>query len=267
MRTARRDGERSRHATESPRSTHRRFLERPRRLVTPRWVLASAGRWSGAVRYFTSGVHGPCGSKRKGNWLSRKWEAKLSRAEVGVARSRAEERSPALLFGTAVADTSPHPKPRTIVQTPGYSHDRFRVSLQLTLVTRFVDTERHTACGQRPLRCLHHRRRHRRTHHRVLARDSREVGRRPRRQDEARQRRNPFTTAHLSWVIDDRFHRVVSIRGEEAAALAAESHRSAIDLIETIVRAKASTATSKHSTAFCSQGMKGGDDPKKKWLR
>lgn len=43
-----------------------------------------------------------------------------------------------------------------------------------------------------------------------------------------------FTTAHLAWVIDDRFTRVASIRGDEAAKLAAESHQSAIDLIEAI---------------------------------
>jgi len=45
-----------------------------------------------------------------------------------------------------------------------------------------------------------------------------------------------FTTAHLAWVIDDRFSRVASIRGDEAAQLAAESHKSAIDLIEQIVK-------------------------------
>ncbi len=45
-----------------------------------------------------------------------------------------------------------------------------------------------------------------------------------------------FTTAHLAWVLDDRFGRVASVRGDEAAQLAAESHRSAIDLIEEIAR-------------------------------
>jgi glycine/D-amino acid oxidase-like deaminating enzyme/nitrite reductase/ring-hydroxylating ferredoxin subunit len=40
-----------------------------------------------------------------------------------------------------------------------------------------------------------------------------------------------FTTAHLAWVLDDRFSRLVSVRGEDAARLAADSHRSAIDLI------------------------------------
>jgi len=45
-----------------------------------------------------------------------------------------------------------------------------------------------------------------------------------------------YTTAHLAWVLDDRFHRVASIRGEETARLAAESHRAAIDLIGDIVK-------------------------------
>jgi glycine/D-amino acid oxidase-like deaminating enzyme/nitrite reductase/ring-hydroxylating ferredoxin subunit len=45
-----------------------------------------------------------------------------------------------------------------------------------------------------------------------------------------------YTTAHLAWVIDDRFSRLASVRGDEAAKLAAASHRSAIELIEAIVR-------------------------------
>ena len=44
-----------------------------------------------------------------------------------------------------------------------------------------------------------------------------------------------FTTAHLAWEIDDLFSHVVSVRGAEVAKLAAQSHRSAIDLIEEIV--------------------------------
>jgi glycine/D-amino acid oxidase-like deaminating enzyme/nitrite reductase/ring-hydroxylating ferredoxin subunit len=42
------------------------------------------------------------------------------------------------------------------------------------------------------------------------------------------------TTAHLSWVIDDRFGRVASIRGDEVARAAANSHRDAIAAIEHI---------------------------------
>jgi glycine/D-amino acid oxidase-like deaminating enzyme/nitrite reductase/ring-hydroxylating ferredoxin subunit len=44
-----------------------------------------------------------------------------------------------------------------------------------------------------------------------------------------------FTTAHLSWVIDDRFSHVASVRGDDAAKAAAASHRGAIDLIEETV--------------------------------
>lgn len=43
-----------------------------------------------------------------------------------------------------------------------------------------------------------------------------------------------FTTAHLAWVLDDRFARVAAIRGEAAARLAARSHWAAIDLIQQI---------------------------------
>ncbi len=44
------------------------------------------------------------------------------------------------------------------------------------------------------------------------------------------------TTAHLSNAIDDRFQEIERIHGVEGAALAAQSHLAAIDLIETIVR-------------------------------
>ena len=44
------------------------------------------------------------------------------------------------------------------------------------------------------------------------------------------------TTAHLAWELDDRFSHLVSVRGSDTARAAAESHRSAIDLIEEIVR-------------------------------
>lgn len=42
------------------------------------------------------------------------------------------------------------------------------------------------------------------------------------------------TTAHLAWVLDDRFARLASIRGDNVARAAADSHRSAIALIEQI---------------------------------
>jgi len=44
------------------------------------------------------------------------------------------------------------------------------------------------------------------------------------------------TTAHLTAVLDDRFHKLERLFGAENAQLAAESHRSAIDLIEAIVQ-------------------------------
>jgi len=43
-----------------------------------------------------------------------------------------------------------------------------------------------------------------------------------------------FTTAHLAWVLDDRFARLASIRGDDVARAAAESHRAAVALIEKI---------------------------------
>jgi glycine/D-amino acid oxidase-like deaminating enzyme/nitrite reductase/ring-hydroxylating ferredoxin subunit len=43
-----------------------------------------------------------------------------------------------------------------------------------------------------------------------------------------------FTTAHLAWVLDDRFARLASIRGDDVARAAAASHRAAIATIEEI---------------------------------
>ena len=44
------------------------------------------------------------------------------------------------------------------------------------------------------------------------------------------------TTAHLTWVLDDRYSDLEKLFGEEGARLAAESHSAAIDYIEKIVR-------------------------------
>jgi glycine/D-amino acid oxidase-like deaminating enzyme/nitrite reductase/ring-hydroxylating ferredoxin subunit len=44
------------------------------------------------------------------------------------------------------------------------------------------------------------------------------------------------TTAHLTNALDDRWYEMISLRGEEDAALAAEAHSAAIDLIESIQR-------------------------------
>jgi glycine/D-amino acid oxidase-like deaminating enzyme/nitrite reductase/ring-hydroxylating ferredoxin subunit len=45
-----------------------------------------------------------------------------------------------------------------------------------------------------------------------------------------------YTTAHLAWYIDDEFTHLASVRGDEAAKLAAASHRAAVDLIGEIAR-------------------------------
>jgi glycine/D-amino acid oxidase-like deaminating enzyme/nitrite reductase/ring-hydroxylating ferredoxin subunit len=44
------------------------------------------------------------------------------------------------------------------------------------------------------------------------------------------------TTAHLTNVIDDRYHWIEQVHGEEGARISAESHTAAIDRIESIVR-------------------------------
>ena len=46
------------------------------------------------------------------------------------------------------------------------------------------------------------------------------------------------TTAHLTHVIDDRYHWIEQVHGQEGARLAAESHTAAIDQIEENVRAE-----------------------------
>lgn len=43
------------------------------------------------------------------------------------------------------------------------------------------------------------------------------------------------TTAHLTWVLDDRYHDLENLFGKEGSRLAAESHSAAIDYIEKIV--------------------------------
>ena len=67
-----------------------------------------------------------------------------------------------------------------------------------------------------------------------------------------------FTTAHLAWVIDDRFTRVAQVRGDEAAKLAAESHQSAITLIEDICRREQIACGFKHVDGYL---FSGGDGP------
>jgi glycine/D-amino acid oxidase-like deaminating enzyme/nitrite reductase/ring-hydroxylating ferredoxin subunit len=44
------------------------------------------------------------------------------------------------------------------------------------------------------------------------------------------------TTAHLSWAIDDRIYRIADWHGEDKARIAVDSHRKAVDKIESIAR-------------------------------
>jgi len=48
-----------------------------------------------------------------------------------------------------------------------------------------------------------------------------------------------FTTAHLTEVLDTRYHQLIKDFGEEGARLARESSRAAIDLVESLVRDRA----------------------------
>ncbi len=68
-----------------------------------------------------------------------------------------------------------------------------------------------------------------------------------------------FTTAHLSWVIDDRFARVASIRGDETAKLAAKSHLAAIDLIEEIVKRENIACDFRRTDGFLFPGVDGNE--------
>src|SRR5688500_17324309 len=44
------------------------------------------------------------------------------------------------------------------------------------------------------------------------------------------------TTAHLVWALDDFYSEIETMHGAEGARIAAESHRAAVDRIESIVR-------------------------------
>ncbi len=70
-----------------------------------------------------------------------------------------------------------------------------------------------------------------------------------------------FTTAHLSWVIDDRFSHVASIRGDEAARLAAASHGSAIELIDTICQRERIACDFLRVDGYLFPGDTGGTEP------
>ncbi len=68
-----------------------------------------------------------------------------------------------------------------------------------------------------------------------------------------------FTTAHLSWVIDDRFARVASIRGDETAELAAKSHLAAIGLIEEIIKRENISCDFRRTDGYLFPGTDGNE--------
>ncbi|VTS00298.1 oxidoreductase : FAD dependent oxidoreductase OS=Desulfomicrobium baculatum (strain DSM 4028 / VKM B-1378) GN=Dbac_1184 PE=4 SV=1: DAO: Rieske [Gemmata massiliana] len=68
-----------------------------------------------------------------------------------------------------------------------------------------------------------------------------------------------FTTAHLAWVIDDRFARVALIRGDETARLAAKSHLTAIDLIEEIIKRENIACDFRRTDGYLFPGTDGND--------
>ncbi|HUR52650.1 MAG TPA: FAD-dependent oxidoreductase, partial [Gemmataceae bacterium] len=68
-----------------------------------------------------------------------------------------------------------------------------------------------------------------------------------------------YTTAHLAWVLDDRFSRLASIRGDDAAKAAADSHRAAIELIGDIVKRERIECDFRRVDGFLFPGKDGSD--------
>ncbi len=68
-----------------------------------------------------------------------------------------------------------------------------------------------------------------------------------------------FTTAHLAWVLDDRFTRIAEIRGDEVARAAATSHRGAVDLIGEVARRENIACDYKHVDGYLFPGADGAD--------
>ncbi len=68
-----------------------------------------------------------------------------------------------------------------------------------------------------------------------------------------------LTTAHLAWAIDDRFSHVESVRGADAARLAAASHRGAIDFIEDTARRHAIDCDFRRVDGYLFPGTDGPD--------
>jgi glycine/D-amino acid oxidase-like deaminating enzyme/nitrite reductase/ring-hydroxylating ferredoxin subunit len=67
------------------------------------------------------------------------------------------------------------------------------------------------------------------------------------------------TTAHLAWVLDDRFARISSIRGDDVARAAAHSHRDAIATIEQIATTEKIDCDFRRVDGFLFPGMDGPD--------
>ncbi len=72
---------------------------------------------------------------------------------------------------------------------------------------------------------------------------------------EVGQGETAFTTAHLAWVLDDRFSRLKKVRGAETAKTAADSHRAAIDLIEHITTTERITCEFKRVDGYLFPGI------------
>jgi glycine/D-amino acid oxidase-like deaminating enzyme/nitrite reductase/ring-hydroxylating ferredoxin subunit len=67
------------------------------------------------------------------------------------------------------------------------------------------------------------------------------------------------TTAHLAWVLDDRFGRLASIRGDDVTRAAADSHRSAVNTIEQIAKAEQIECDFRRVDGYLFPGSNGGD--------
>ncbi|MBA4064344.1 MAG: FAD-dependent oxidoreductase [Isosphaera sp.] len=65
------------------------------------------------------------------------------------------------------------------------------------------------------------------------------------------------TTAHLAWVLDDRFARVASIRGDAVARAAAESHRAAVNEVGEIARREGIDCDYRHLDGYLFPGADG----------
>jgi glycine/D-amino acid oxidase-like deaminating enzyme/nitrite reductase/ring-hydroxylating ferredoxin subunit len=74
-----------------------------------------------------------------------------------------------------------------------------------------------------------------------------------------------YTTAHLAWAVDDRFSHLESVRGADAARLAAASHRAAIDLVGEIARAEGIACDYKRLDGYLFPGADGPDALEKEW--